>query len=177
MRTPLFALLLVSIGLAGCREEEDRRFGPLAQRIFTLQGQHFSIKLPERVETKACKFIKNGFLFHFGPGGRSPKVIVLSAIPLKKDAPKPPDTESPQITTHKPTVAEGGSGGPEVSLSGRLTIAGQNFVFSCDYQAEFASASGASWCLKYLETLRFAPPSSRPHDVPPPATADTALRC
>jgi hypothetical protein len=177
MRIAIFALLFVSIGIAGCQEQEDHRFGPLKQRVFSLQGQQFSIELPERVETKACMFSKNGVSFDFKPGGRSPMVIVITAMPSKKDVPKPSDKERSQITTHKPTVVKGGSGGPEVTLNGELTFSRQSFVFSCDYQSEFASSSGAFWCVKYLETLRFAPPSSRPHDAPPPAKADTASRC
>lgn len=177
VRIALFALLFASIGLAGCQEQEDRRFGPLAQRVFTLQGRNYSIELPERVEARACVSFKNGVSFDFKPGGRSPMYIVITAAPFKKGAPKPSDKKRPQISMHEPTVAEGGSGGPEVSMSGNLTFPGQNIVFKCFYQDEFASSGGASWCVKYLETLRFAPPSSRPHDEQPPAKAGTASRC
>ncbi|MEJ2123574.1 MAG: hypothetical protein P8Y47_01905, partial [Alphaproteobacteria bacterium] len=111
IRLAYFALLLVSITITGCNGEKDKQFGPLAQRIFKLQGQNYSIDLPEQVKTKTCMFLKNSISFDFMPGGRSPRVIIITATHIKKDTPKPSKKKPPLITTQTPIIVEGGSGG------------------------------------------------------------------
>jgi hypothetical protein len=177
MRYAIFVLLFIAMFLHFIRDVGHDQFGPRKGRVFVYRGQYYGIVLPDRVKARSCVAKEAGYIFDFKPVARSPMYIIINVMPLDKELPKPLPNMQPLIITNKPLVTEGGSGGPEVTLAGKVTFPGQTLVFSCHYQNEDAGTRDAFWCLKYLETLRPFSPGLRFLETPLPAEAGKELRC
>ena len=121
---------------------------------FTIGGRHYLIDLPVR-----CKRAENSSspTFYCPPGVRSPQTIGIAAAGAGSPAlPAPTKTLAlgpGRTLTYGTAQRDGGSGGKEVTLSGRLTLGGATLLVTCSTQGEL-SQPPADWCLPHLRTIR-----------------------
>lgn len=121
---------------------------------FTIGGKPYLIDLPAR-----CKRAENSAspTFLCPPGVRSPQTIGIAAAGSASPAlPAPTKTLTlgpGRTLTYVTASRDGGSGGQEVTLSGRLTVGGSTLTVTCSAQAEL-SQPAVDWCLPHLKTIR-----------------------
>ncbi|MEM9725285.1 MAG: hypothetical protein AAF909_07475 [Pseudomonadota bacterium] len=152
------AFVLCALILTACAAEQPQFEGPLEPRDFTLGAARLKMELPE--DAAISESPDNAFVWiEIAPDTRSSPNIWLE--PFDQDLPF--DLSQTQQwrgggeIIYRMALSEGGSGGAEANLDGRLTLGAQQFTVSCRIQVEDAAEADGGWCLPLLATLRLAP--------------------
>lgn len=156
------ALSVPTSGGDAAADGKDRRLramrqsaqAPDRQVFVAVDGQRFVIMLPAR-----CRVRRLGDRARIvcPPHTRSPKTIRLE--PIGPGSPKvPADAKVLTFAAGRSlaywiTRYEGGSGGREVYLIGRLRLGKTTLAVTCGSQGEFVRPQ-ADWCVPYLRTMR-----------------------
>ncbi len=159
----IVAVTLSALSPGGAAADgKDRRSGvprqsaqaPGNERSVVVGGRRFAISLPARCRVRR---LGDGAWIVCPPHTRSPKTIRVE--PVGPRSPKPPADakrlafDAGRSLVYWITRHEGGSGGREVYLIGRLRLGKTTLAVTCGSQGEF-SRPPADWCVPYLRTMR-----------------------
>lgn len=133
--------------LAGCGPDGEQ------PRALVIQSERHLIDLPKRAAAVATQ--GGGVVIELRPGGRFPNRIILAPEPGGASGTFERRARFRRARVfYNLSIAEGGSGGPEVMLDGFYQGRGLTLAVFCHTQGEFATLRDGAWCLKHLRTLR-----------------------